>query len=150
AITWRGSPSRDRSARSTWPPQGRWRFTRWPGSAELEGERGSQPQASLLRGMEMDVRPRPKKDWGQNSGGGLVAQARSVEVGDVVHLRVEEVERVQREPRPMCQAETRLGVEQRGRSRAHAVVLDQRPGPEVPHRQAGPPRSQLVQGDARG
>src|SRR2546426_7997899 len=72
----------------------------------LEGERGGQPQATFFRGGKLAARPGLL-----HSPGRLAAPARSVEVGAVVDLCIEQVEEVEGEPGPCRDPEARLCIE---------------------------------------
>src|SRR2546425_10601786 len=88
------------------------------------------------------------KSRSSGRSGRLVAQARPVEVGDVVDLRIEQVEEVEGEPRPSRDPQARLRIEDCRRGRSRAVVLDQRARSEGAHVEAGPPGPELVEGDS--
>src|SRR5262245_11381733 len=73
--------------------------------------------------MEVDVVH--SVDW-------LARQAGRVEVVDVRHLRVEDIERLEHESRFCTQAITDLTVPKRGALRCDTGILDQRSRPKVP------------------
>src|SRR5450755_2585643 len=78
----------------------------------------------------------------------LARQSRRVVVGDVVGLAIEDVENVEAHPRPIVHVVGRLRVEQRGRARFHAGVLDQGAWTEIAPEQTRSPWPQVTHGDA--
>src|SRR6185295_8707120 len=120
------------------PTSGSVRISR--GAASPPERRGC-PEVSRRRGVEMHV---------VNACGRFAGEARPVEIGDVVHLRVEEVEDLEAQPRPGCEVVAPFQVQQHRGGGANAVVLDQRPRPEVAHEEAGAKWTELVEGGAGG
>src|SRR5262245_33978539 len=95
-----------------------------------EAERHGDAQREGLGRVEVDV---------VDPGGGLAREARRVEVADVVHLGVEQVERLDLEADPAPDLFPERQVEQARGGRLHAPVLDQRPRAEVAVAQAREP-----------
>src|SRR5579864_93891 len=88
----------------------------------LEPVGRNQPYRPWLGGVEVDV---------GDAGGGLSGETGDVVVIDVAGLGVEEVEDLDGEAEVARQVVAGVEVEERGRVRAHAAVLDQRPRAEV-------------------
>src|SRR5207237_7912900 len=80
--------------------------------------------------------------------GGFARQARPVVVGNIVGLAVEDVEHLEAQSQLLVQLVRRLRIEQRGRLRLDAVVLDQATGAKVAPEEACRPRSKVAQRNA--
>src|SRR5258706_15091147 len=99
-------------------------------SFKLDAYAYAEAQRAALDRMEVDIGDRR----------GFVAQPRLVVVGDGVLPAVEEIQHVERHLQTLLEAVGEPRVEDRGRPRAHAVVLEERPRPEgAPAQAARPP-----------
>src|SRR6202035_1058116 len=110
------------------------------GLLPLEPPLRRQPRRARLGGVEVDV---------VDTRDRLDGEARRVVVVDVGDLAVEGGEEVGREVEPVRQVIADPPVDLARRVRAHAVVLDERPWPEVAQAQGPKEVGEAVQGDAR-
>ena len=75
----------------------------------------------------------------------LIRELRWVEIVDLVGLRIEDVEKVDPNLCPIGSLIAALKVEQQGRLRGDAVILDQRSPPEITEAQFGAPGIEIDQ-----
>src|SRR6185295_172971 len=122
-------------------PHARRAMSRTAGHARRTGSEADEcreAKAAALHWMEMNI---------IDATGRLARQTRSVVVGDVIGPAVEDIEHIESQPQPLGELVSRLRVEQRSRFRFDAIVLDQRPRPEIASEKARGPRSQIAHRD---
>ena len=79
-----------------------------------------------------------------DAGSRLALEPGRVEVGDVLHPGVEEIERIHGQFEPRCELPVGLRIDDGGRARADAVVLDQRARSEIAEEDACGPAAEIV------
>src|SRR5687767_12785912 len=106
----------------------------------LELPRHRESHRARLHRMEMDVLDRRR----------LARQLRFVEVGDVVLVTVEDVEDGCAHLQRVADVIARFEVDQRGRLRLDAAILDQGSFAEVAKARAAEPAARMIDSDADG